>query len=472
MPEEPPNIDSDGEQPTNFGERPPERDSTPEQGASKPERPEKPGPPPSDFHISPSDGELDTYRVEQRLSQFVSSGTELPPELVEEQKSVLLQPGDMVADRFEVVKQLGFGGMGAVYHVKDRITKQSRALKVMLSSLLESEGAQERFVSEVTISQKLAHEGVVRVYDIGEDPSRGIRFFTMELVEGKTLNRLLKERGGKLPLDEALDIVRQLCDALEYAHRYTVHRDLKPQNVMVRPDGSVKVLDFGLAKLMSPGRMTRSSMALGTAYYQAPEQSVHLSELDQRADIYSVGVILYQMLTGEIPVGRVKAPSELNSEVYPPLDDMVLKCIEPKPAERYASARELWTALENTRTSIEGARQGDKEEARKKAAATPSAGATKTVDLGGGVSMELVWIPPGEFRMGSEDGLDDEKPVHKVRIPQGFWMGKYEVTQAQWQAVTGNNPSKFKGDRNPVETVSWNDCQEFVKKLSQRAGVA
>ncbi|MFO7975459.1 MAG: serine/threonine-protein kinase, partial [Candidatus Hydrogenedentota bacterium] len=299
-----------------------------------------------DFHIPASDGELDTLQADEQLRQFVSPGAELPTELIEEQKAVLLKPGEVVADRFEVVKQLGFGGMGAVYQVNDRLTRQARALKVMLSSLLQSPRAQQRFVAEVTISQQLAHEGVVRVYDIGEDARRGICFFTMELIEGKTLNKLLKERGGSLPIEKALDLIRQLCRALEHAHNYTIHRDLKPQNIMVRADGSIKILDFGLAKLVSPGRMTRSSVALGTAYYQAPEQSIHLRELDQRADIYSIGVILYQMATGEIPVGRVKSPSELDPEIPVALDDVVLKCIEPTPSDRYETVTEFANALE------------------------------------------------------------------------------------------------------------------------------
>ena len=279
MTDEPPDMPSDGNSPTYFDG--------------------KPGPPPSAPSL-PSDEKPTLFDDEAR--RLLDPGTELPPDLAAEHRAVYLRTGDLVAKRFQVVKLLGFGGMGAVYHVKDReLHGQDRALKVMLPSLLRSDTARERFLSEVSISQQLGHPGIVRVHDLGEDPGRGFRFFTMEYVEGQTLNRLLKERGGKLPVDEALDITRQLCDALEYAHQHTVHRDLKPQNVMVQPDGRIKVLDFGLAKLMSPGRMTRSSMALGTAYYQAPEQSVHLSELDQRADIYSMGVILYQMLTAQIP---------------------------------------------------------------------------------------------------------------------------------------------------------------------------
>ena len=287
MTNDPPNIHSDGGNPTQFdGAGVPREDWAQSDDASS-----SPGP-------IMSQGDSPTNWADHQLQQFVDDGTEIPPDMLDEQKAVLLKPGDLVNNRFEVVKQLGFGGMGAVYHVKDRFTEQDRALKVMLPSLLKSEGARKRFQSEVIISQKLGHKNIVRIHDIMVDRTRRIYFFTMELVEGKTLHRVLNERGGTLPLSEALHIAHQLCDALAYAHELTVHRDLKPQNIMVQPDGTIKILDFGLAKLMSPGRLTKSSMALGTAYYQAPEQSVHLSELDQRADLYSVGIILYQMLTG------------------------------------------------------------------------------------------------------------------------------------------------------------------------------
>ena len=328
MTDEPPEIPSDGDSPTYFdGE---------------------PGPPPSAPSL-PSDERPTLFDDEAR--RLLDPGTELPPELAAEHQAVYLRRGDLVTNRFQVIKLLGFGGMGAVYRVRDRVLNEDRALKVMLPSLLRSETARQRFLSEVRISQKLNHDRIVRVHDLGEDPERGFRFFTMEYVEGQTLNRLLKERGGKLPVDEALDITRQLCDALEYAHQHTVHRDLKPQNVMVQPDGRIKVLDFGLAKLMSPGRMTRSSMALGTAYYQAPEQSGG-DETDKRSDIYSVGVLLYEMLTSRKPVGNVRPPSALIPGIGPLVDRIVMKCVEFEPQARYSSCRELAGALGAVRGEV------------------------------------------------------------------------------------------------------------------------
>ena len=190
MNNDPPNIDSAGDGPTHFGEEPPERDV-------KPERHAESGSPPENFRIPESDGELDTLRPTPRLSQFVSPGLELPPDLEREHLAVVLKAGDVVNERFEVLEMVGLGGMGAVYRVRDVLMGQTRALKVMLPSLVHSEDAQRRFMSEVSISQQLRHEGVVAVYDLGLDQVRGTRFFTMEFIEGKTLHRMLRERGGK-----------------------------------------------------------------------------------------------------------------------------------------------------------------------------------------------------------------------------------------------------------------------------------
>jgi len=284
--------------------------------------------------------------ADRQLEAFVEPGSELPPELLAEQKAVLLKPGDMVVGRFEVIEQLGLGGMGAVYRVRDHSLEEDRALKVMLPSLLVHSRARSRFLKEIRISQRLTHEGIVRVHDLGEDRERGIVFFTMEYVSGQTLHRLLVDRHQRLPWERAVDIARQICDALEHAHKHTIHRDLKPQNIMVRPDGSVKVMDFGLAKVMTPGKLTESTLAMGTAYYQAPEQGVHAGNLSPAADIYSLGVILYQMLAGTIPIGHVRPPSTICPTVPRKLDNVVLACLEPRPEDRLRSIPELREALD------------------------------------------------------------------------------------------------------------------------------
>ena len=179
-----------------------------------------------------------------------------------------------------MLDQVDFGGMGAVYIVNELQVDDEGALKVMLPSLLQSSKAKQCFLDEIKTSQKLSHPGIIRVYDLSIAAERDLETFTMELIKGITLGRRMGERGGSLPVEETLDILNQLCDALEYAHDFTINRGLKPQNIMVWLDGTIIVLDFGLAKMMTAGRMNKSSMALGIAYYQALNQSVQL--LDSR----------------------------------------------------------------------------------------------------------------------------------------------------------------------------------------------
>ncbi len=263
-----------------------------------------------------------------------------------------LKPGAVLADRYEVGDLLGLGGMGAVYGVRDRLRDVDVALKVMLPSLVAGDTALKRFRQEAEVALRLSHPGIVRVFDVGEDRGRGLRFYTMELLEGPTLRGWLEERrrrGEPPSVGEALDIVRQLLEALDYAHRVTVHRDLKPENVAFLPDGTVKILDFGIAKLASPSALTAAQAVLGTAYYMAPEQQRDPGAVDRRADIFSVAVILYELLTLELPVGRFQSPSEVRRSLPPELDAVVLRGLESRPEKRYGSAAEL---LEEVRRGL------------------------------------------------------------------------------------------------------------------------
>ncbi len=277
-----------------------------------------------------------------------------------------LPTGFVLADRYEVRTLLGMGGMGAVYRVFDTVRKTEVALKVMLPSLLAREKAVERFVQEAETSLKLSHEGIVRVFDVNADKATGLRFFTMELLEGMTLRQWLEEkkklREAVRP-EEALEVVRQLLEALKYAHETTVHRDLKPENVFVLAGERlrVKILDFGIAKLQTASQFTSTSMALGTAYYMAPEQQLDAAKVDRRADLYSVSVILYEMLTGELPVGAFRKASEERKGLPPALDDVILRGLQRKPEGRPPSADALLAEVRKIRDVLErggGARVG------------------------------------------------------------------------------------------------------------------
>ena len=167
-----------------------------------------------------------------------------------------------------------------------------------------------------------------------------MQFFTMALVHGKTLYKHLKVRGGTLPLTEVIPITRQLCDALDYAHRTTIHRDLKPQNIMRGEDGHITVLDFGLAKLLDQSNPNFSRMAVGTAHYQAPEQKSNPLNIDKRADLFALGVIVYQLLTGKLPVGHYPPASTLAKDVPRRMDAVIQRCLRSR-SERYPTASAL-----------------------------------------------------------------------------------------------------------------------------------
>jgi formylglycine-generating enzyme required for sulfatase activity/predicted Ser/Thr protein kinase len=261
-----------------------------------------------------------------------------------EAMAAFLVKGTLLARRYEVRSALGRGGMGAVYRVWDRKLKEEIALKVFLPSLLIREKAVERFYNEAKVSRKLSHRNIIRVFDFGEDELRGIRFITMELIQGMSLREWInekKEKGEEIPAQEALEIVEEILEGLEYAHKFTIHRDLKPENIMLTEEGRIVIMDFGLAKILSPSKLTSTSMAMGTAYYMPPEQQLDAAKVDARADIFSMGVILYELLTGDLPVGRFKTPTEKREALPKELDPLILKSLQEKPEDRYASVMEL-----------------------------------------------------------------------------------------------------------------------------------
>ena len=312
-----------------------------------------------------------TKQGEDVLSRFLPEGKtlgDLPTEFVEEQKSILFTSKHIIADRFEIVEELGFGGMGAVYKVKDLLMHdQIKALKIILPSLVRSDDARNRFTLEAEIAQSLRYEdGIVAVYDIGEDKKGDILFLTMELLEGKNLADYLQSKGGTLEFSEACHIVLKVCDALNYAHqRDVIHRDIKPHNIFILPDGRVKLLDFGLAKLVRPGRLAHASIGLGTPYYMSPEQSTGM-EIDARADIFALGAVFYQMLIGRIPMGIFKLPGELNSEIPDTIDTIIEKCLSQDPEDRYKDVASLAEEIKPVKAELEKRIEEEKQVAIKK----------------------------------------------------------------------------------------------------------
>ena len=249
---------------------------------------------------------------------------------------------------YELMESLGRGGMGAVFRARQVKLDREVAIKVLLPPPGEVEGWSERFQREAQALARLVHPGIVSVHDFGQ--GEDLAWIVMELVDGADLRQMLDE--GRLPQAEALAIVPALCEALQYAHdQGVVHRDIKPENVLFDRFGGVKLVDFGLAKLSGDAgglQLTRTDQAMGTPRYMAPEQLERPREVDHRADLFSLGVIFYEMLTGHVPAGVVEPPSRV-AGVDAGIDDVVLSALEREPGRRPQSAADIERQLKGVR---------------------------------------------------------------------------------------------------------------------------
>src|SRR6201996_2079259 len=270
----------------------------------------------------------------------------------------VLSSGHLLAQRYEVLSLLGEGGMGAVYKARNVELSRMVALKVIRPDLARNRAILDRFKQELILATQVTHRNVVRIYDLGE--AEGIKFITMEYVEGEDLAAVIHQR-TKLPPREAVEIVEQVCRALRAAHNVgVIHRDLKPQNIMrENGTGRILVMDFGLAKTLEGNRMTQTGAMVGTMEYMSPEQAL-AGNLDQRSDIFSLGLIFYELLTGQTPFRadsalaslikrtqeRVLPVSEIDNTVPAELSQIVSRCLERDVALRYQNASELLADLE------------------------------------------------------------------------------------------------------------------------------
>jgi eukaryotic-like serine/threonine-protein kinase len=291
-------------------------------------------------------------------SPTIISTSQVLPAGYSEASQHVLTSGQLLAQRYEVLSLLGEGGMGAVYKARDVELSRVVALKVIRPDLARNRAILDRFKQELILATQVTHRNVVRIYDLGE--AEGIKFITMEYVEGEDLATILHKR-GKLPPREAVALIEQVCRALEAAHSVgVIHRDLKPQNIMWETgSGRILVMDFGLAKTLEGERMTQTGAMVGTMEYMSPEQAL-AGHLDQRSDIFSLGLIFYELLTGQTPFRadsalaslikrtqeRVVPVSELDKTVPPELSQIVSRCLEREVALRYQNASELLADLE------------------------------------------------------------------------------------------------------------------------------
>jgi len=267
-----------------------------------------------------------------------------------------LAPGAMVGGRYEILQLLGQGGMGAVYKAYDQELERMVGLKVIRPELAGNVKVLHRFKQELILARQVTHRNVIRIFDLGS--AGGMKFITMEFIEGRDLSALVEER--RRPPLECVLIMRQVCRALEAAHgEGVIHRDLKPQNIMVNESGRVWVMDFGLARSTEMHGLTQTGSVLGTPAYMSPEQAKGV-KLDTRSDLFSFGIIFYEILTGVLPfeadtvLGSLlkrtqeppKPPRELNPEIPQEINDLVMKCLAIDPANRYQTAGELLPVMD------------------------------------------------------------------------------------------------------------------------------
>lgn len=268
-----------------------------------------------------------------------------------------LKEGTVLAGRYEILQLLGEGGMGAVYKARDSELDRIVVLKLIRPELAKNPEILRRFKQELILARQVTHKNVIRIFDLGQ--SDGIKFITMDFVEGQDLRRLLLEQ-GKFPPEQAARIMLQICRALEAAHgEGVIHRDLKPQNIMLDKKGRVYVMDFGIARSAYLPGMTQTGALIGTPEYMSPEQA-RGEKLTERSDLFSLGVIFYELLTGKSPYPddaalatlwkrlqeKPKPPIEVDPAVPKPLNDIVMKSLEIKPEDRWGSAHEMVQQLE------------------------------------------------------------------------------------------------------------------------------
>ena len=331
----------------------------------------------------------------------------------------VLAPLTIFGNRYEILELVGEGGMGQVYKALDKELDRVIALKTIRAEKETDPETVQRFKRELVLARKITHKNVVRIHDFSE--ADGIKFFTMEYVEGRSLKQEIRNR-GRIPVTEALPIARQVLSALQEAHSQgVIHRDLKPQNVMLDRSGTPLLMDFGIARSSADtGGMTGTGVMIGTPDYMSPEQ-VRGEKADARSDLFSFGVILYEMLTGDLPyqaetplskvmmrlTHKPRAPRQITLEVPAYLERVVLKCMEVDPGLRYQSAQEVLADLDRQKVDSSLTLRVQKAVAKRKA---PIAAAAVLLALGAAAAIYLT--------RGGEDDLSvaPEVPVATLAI--------------------------------------------------------
>lgn len=271
--------------------------------------------------------------------------------------------GRKILGRYKIVERLGGGGMGVVWRANDLVLDRHVALKVLRPEMSEDDDFVQRFRREAKAAASLSHPNVVSIYDVGED--QGLHFIVMELVEGETLRDKLN-REGRLDPAEALDIAAQICRGLAHAHNnQIIHRDIKPQNILLTDLGHAKVADFGIARALGRASTTSTDVVVGSVSYLSPEQARN-GKVSARSDLYSLGVVLYEMITGKLPFtgdtpvavalqhveARVPSVREAVPDIHEEIEKLITKALAKDPSERFQSAEEMLQAIRRCRSAL------------------------------------------------------------------------------------------------------------------------
>ena len=382
--------------------------------------------------------------------------------------------------KYVVEKILGSGGFGVTYKVRETRSQKPFAIKVLNPQRQQQgnfEQLQDKFINENIALASCRHPNIVRVYSKMFREGK-LRCMVMDFIEGENLASYL-DRRDVLSETEAIKLISQVGNALSYIHQQGfLHRDIKPDNILLRSsDLSPVLIDFGLAREYTPGTIRSMTNAM-TESFAPIEQYENRGDFGAWTDVYALAATLYVLVTKELPIpSRFRAHAELpppkqhNSKISEKLNTAILKGMEFEPSVRPKSVKEWLEMLKPPHSKPESPKPPvnsplDLSRERRQAKYF-------TEDLGNGVKLEMVYIPGGSFLMGapeSEKGcVSFERPQHKVTL-SAFWMAKYPTTQAQYRAITGYNPSRFKANNNPVETVSYDEAIDFCQKLSTKLG--
>ena len=407
---------------------------------------------------------------------------------------------------YRIVSKIGVGGMGEVYLAEDTHLERQVALKVLRAEIAEDEERVRRFIQEAKAASALNHPNILTVYEIGH--LENSRYIATELIKGETLRDRL--RGGPLPLRETLDVALQVAAALNAAHEAgIVHRDIKPENIMLRDDGLAKVLDFGLAKLTEKKSETISSedvtrvhvktspgLVMGTVAYMSPEQA-RGKEIDSRSDIWSLGVVIYEMLTRRTPFAEettsdaiaailTRDPAPLEAETPSELQRIIRKALQKKADERYQTVKDFLLDVRNLKRELEFSEELERSQIPASArssnvsAGSLSESATFVVPPSGGAGFTLAKGPPegGTTNVSSAEYLVSQISGHKrgvavgliilmAAIGLGFWLLGNRATAAKQIESIAVMPFVNEGGNADVEYLSDGMTETLISSLSQ-----